>query len=231
MGKALLSLVVLVASGAYVWSQYSEARTGEASLDGASATDQILSDAITAPEKIVLAPMQEESIDLKPVSAPSNNQTTATISVDQTATGSTRSAVIAPPTFQPMPPAPAREAASAPKPQLDAVSAAPKFGAPLPGVYRDGIYRGTAANAYYGIVQLQAIIKGGKLVSVKVLQYPNDRNTSRYINAHALPVLQREAIRAQSAKVDVVSGATLTSDAYAKSLASALTQGRSHQAG
>jgi hypothetical protein len=48
--------------------------------------------------------------------------------------------------------------------------------------------------------------------------YQSDRNTSRYVNAHALPVFQREAIKAQIAAVDFVSGATLTSEAYNKSL-------------
>jgi uncharacterized protein with FMN-binding domain len=56
------------------------------------------------------------------------------------------------------------------------------------------------------------------------LQYPADRSTSRYINAQALPVLDSEVVSAQSALVDIVSGATLTSDAYLRSLNSALRQ-------
>ena len=90
--------------------------------------------------------------------------------------------------------------------------------------YKDGIFPGSVANAYYGNVQVQASIQDGQLVSVKVLQFPNDRNTSRYINSQAIPILQQEAIQSQGGQVDVVSGATLTSEAFIQSLASALSQ-------
>lgn len=98
--------------------------------------------------------------------------------------------------------------------------------AQLQGQYRDGTYRGRVSDAYYGSVQVQANIRGGQLVSVGILQYPNDRRTSRYINAQAIPILQRETIRAQSAHIDTVSGASLTSRAYIRSLSSALSSAR-----
>ncbi|MDR3472756.1 MAG: FMN-binding protein [Devosia sp.] len=91
------------------------------------------------------------------------------------------------------------------------------------GQFRDGTYKGSSANAYYGRVQVSAVVSGGQLVSINVLQYPNDRRTSRYINGQALPRLEQEAIQAQSARVDTVSGATLTSNAYRQSLAAALS--------
>lgn len=94
------------------------------------------------------------------------------------------------------------------------------------GTYKDGNYAGRAVNAYYGLVQVQANVSGSQLVSVDVLQYPKDRRTSRYINSQAIPVLQSEAISAQTAQVDVVSGATLTSEAFARSLDNALGQAR-----
>jgi uncharacterized protein with FMN-binding domain len=92
--------------------------------------------------------------------------------------------------------------------------------------YRDGTYTGPSENAYYGRVQVQVIIASQKIASIKVLDYPQDRRTSRYINSQALPMLQQEVIAADSANVDTVSGATLTSEAYVRSLSSAL-----HQAG
>ncbi len=95
------------------------------------------------------------------------------------------------------------------------------------GGYRDGLYVGTPEDAYYGIVQVQANVQGGQLVSVKVLRFPNDRSTSRYINSQAIPILQQEAIAAQIGQVDVVSGATLTSEAFIQSLANALDQAAS----
>jgi uncharacterized protein with FMN-binding domain len=71
-------------------------------------------------------------------------------------------------------------------------------------------------------VQVQVSIQGGALKSVQFLQYPNDRRTSRQINDIAMPYLQQEAIQAQSASVDIVSGATLTSQGFEMSLQSAL---------
>ena len=92
------------------------------------------------------------------------------------------------------------------------------------GQYRDGSYQGVASDAYYGLVQVEADVKNGQLVAVKILQYPNDRNTSRYINSQAIPILNQEAIQAQRGQVDFVSGATLTSGAYVRSLSDALSQ-------
>ena len=97
--------------------------------------------------------------------------------------------------------------------------------------YKDGSYKGSVADAYYGNVQVQANVQNGQLVSVKILQYPNDRNTSRYINSQALPMLRQEAIQAQTSQIDFISGATLTSNAFVQSLAAALSQARSGQSG
>ncbi len=99
--------------------------------------------------------------------------------------------------------------------------------APKPkGLYNEGTYTGNRADAYYGIVQVQATIQGGKIVDVQFLQYPNDRSTSRYINGQAMPYLKQEAIQAQSANVDIVSGATDTSIAFQESLGAALAQAK-----
>ena len=94
------------------------------------------------------------------------------------------------------------------------------------GQYADGSYTGSPADAYYGTVQIQAVIKGGKLTAVNFLSYPNDRSTSRSINARAMPQLKTEAIQAQSANVDGVSGATDTSQAFIQSLGSALAEAK-----
>jgi uncharacterized protein with FMN-binding domain len=65
-------------------------------------------------------------------------------------------------------------------------------------------------------------ISGGKITDVTALQYPNDRNKSVEINSQALPMLRSEALAAQSATIDTISGATYTSDGYTQSLQSAL---------
>lgn len=91
-------------------------------------------------------------------------------------------------------------------------------------VYKDGSYTGTAADALYGNIQVKASIKDGKITAVEFLQYPNDRRLSVQINQQAMPYLQQEAIKAQSAHVNGVSGATDTSQAFVQSLSSALSQ-------
>ena len=111
----------------------------------------------------------------------------------------------------------------APTPATPA-SGAPTAVASLDGRYRDGGYVGAAVDAYYGPMQVKANVSGGRIVSIDVLQYPADRRTSKRINSEALPALESEAISAQSAQVDIVSGATLTSEAYARSLDSALSR-------
>ncbi len=94
------------------------------------------------------------------------------------------------------------------------------------GQYVDGNYTGSVADAYYGYVQVQAIIQGGKITDVKFLQYPSSHSTSVYINSQAMPYLTQEAIQAQSANINGVSGATATSQAFAQSLYSALAKAK-----
>ncbi len=88
--------------------------------------------------------------------------------------------------------------------------------------FRDGTYTGVQANAYYGIVTVKAVIQGGKLTDVQFVDYPHDRRTSQWINSQAMPWLTQEAVQAQSAQVDIISGATLTSQAFIQSLQAAL---------
>jgi uncharacterized protein with FMN-binding domain len=88
--------------------------------------------------------------------------------------------------------------------------------------YKDGTYTGPTVDVNYGLVQVQAKVQNGKITAVQFLQYPTDRRTSQQINAIAVPYLQQEAIQAQSANVDIVSGATLTSEGFQMSLQSAL---------
>ena len=92
------------------------------------------------------------------------------------------------------------------------------------GAYKDGTYNGSVDDAVWGNVQVQIVIQNGIIASVKFLQYPNDRSRSININAYADPVLCNEAIQAQSANVDTVTGATDTSDAFIQSLTDALAQ-------
>ncbi|GAC1349192.1 MAG: hypothetical protein NVSMB27_20000 [Ktedonobacteraceae bacterium] len=97
----------------------------------------------------------------------------------------------------------------------------------VPGsLYKDGSYTGSVADAYWGVVQVKAIIQNGKINDVQFLQYPSDRNRSIEINNYADPQLTSEAIQAQSANVDIVTGATDSSDAFMQSLSDALSQAK-----
>jgi uncharacterized protein with FMN-binding domain len=74
----------------------------------------------------------------------------------------------------------------------------------------------------YGTVQVQVVIQGGQITDVQFLNHPSGREESNQINQYAMPILIEEAIASQSADVQVVSGATLTSRAFIDSLQSAL---------
>ena len=92
--------------------------------------------------------------------------------------------------------------------------------------WNDGTFLGSNEDAYYGNVQVQAVISGGRLTDVIFLNYPQDNNRSKEKSAHATPILKTEAISSQSANVNTVSGATYTSEAFKKSLTSALAQAK-----
>lgn len=92
------------------------------------------------------------------------------------------------------------------------------------GSGKNGTYTGSAAETMYGPVQVRATVSGGKLTRVDVLQVPDNGRYEAEIVADALPILQSEALSAQSADIDIVSGATFTSQGYAQSLQSALNQ-------
>ena len=111
----------------------------------------------------------------------------------------------------------------APKPK-PAPTPAP---APAPkGQYNNGSYDGSTADALYGNLQVQAIISGGKLTDIKFLQYPSDGGHTKEVTDYALPRLKQEAIAGQTANVDIVSGATMTSEAFRQSLADALIRAK-----
>jgi len=92
------------------------------------------------------------------------------------------------------------------------------------GSFKDGSYTGGAADAQWGNVQVKISIQNGRLTNVQFLQYPNHRDRSVEINDYAMPQLTSEAIQAQSSQVDIISGATDTSEAFMQSLGDALSQ-------
>jgi uncharacterized protein with FMN-binding domain len=83
---------------------------------------------------------------------------------------------------------------------------------------------GDTVQTRWGPVQVQITVAGGQITDVTPVQYPNGNGRDQEINSYALPVLAQEALAAQSANIDHVSGATVTSDGYVQSLQSAIDQ-------
>ncbi|MFD4598468.1 FMN-binding protein [Streptomyces sp. NPDC058464] len=81
---------------------------------------------------------------------------------------------------------------------------------------------GDTVQTRWGPVQVKVTIKSGKITDVTAVQYPSDNPRDQQINDYALPQLRSEALAAQSASIDTVSGATYTSQGYQQSLQSAL---------
>ncbi|MFG2957043.1 FMN-binding protein [Streptomyces sp. NPDC048291] len=81
---------------------------------------------------------------------------------------------------------------------------------------------GDTVQTRWGPVQVKVTIRSGKITDVTAVQYPSDNPRDQEINQYALPQLRSEALAAQSASIDTVSGATYTSQGYQQSLQSAL---------
>lgn len=83
-------------------------------------------------------------------------------------------------------------------------------------------YQWTAVQTRFGAVQVQVTVSGGTVTDVTALQLTDDDRKSVQISNRAAPLLRSEVLAAQSADVQTVSGATVTSNAYLTSLQAAL---------
>lgn len=119
----------------------------------------------------------------------------------------------APSSTAPAPKAPATEAPA---------TTAPATKAPATKSSGTITVNGPAVQTRWGPVQVQVKIKSGKITDVVVLQQPTGERRDEEINSYALPILHDEVIAAQSADIDTVSGATVTTDGYIQSLQAAL---------
>jgi uncharacterized protein with FMN-binding domain len=85
-----------------------------------------------------------------------------------------------------------------------------------------GTYAGSVVRTRFGTVQVQITVKAGAITDVTALQLTDDDRKSVQISNRAAPLLRAAVIKAQSAQVQTISGATVTSDAYLSSLQAAL---------
>ena len=83
-------------------------------------------------------------------------------------------------------------------------------------------YEGDTVMTQWGPVQVQLTVAGGRITAAGVLQAPSGNHRDEEINSYAVPILNQEVVAAQNADIDMVSGATVTSDGYLQSLQSAL---------
>ncbi|MBU4216088.1 MAG: FMN-binding protein [Actinobacteria bacterium] len=103
------------------------------------------------------------------------------------------------------------------------VAAGTAAGAAAGATTASQVLTGSVVSTRYGNVQVAVTFTNGVISSVATLQAPSGRESSQ-INAYATPILAKEAVAANSATIDTVSGATFTSQAYTKSLQSAIDQ-------
>jgi uncharacterized protein with FMN-binding domain len=87
---------------------------------------------------------------------------------------------------------------------------------------KDGSYTGQSTDTRYGPVQVKITVSGGTITAVDVPVYPTESFRDQQINRRAVPQLVSETLKAQSSHIDMVSGATFTSDGYIGSLQSAI---------
>jgi uncharacterized protein with FMN-binding domain len=106
-----------------------------------------------------------------------------------------------------------------------AATAAPTAAAAAPAAAaKSGTFTGATVQTRWGPVQVQIVVADGKVTSAAAIQYPNSNGRDQQINSYAIPQLNAEAVAASSAKIDMVSGATVTSTGYLKSLQDAIDQ-------
>lgn len=87
---------------------------------------------------------------------------------------------------------------------------------------RSGTFDGDTVVTRFGRVQVRIVVADGRIATVKAVQVPTGDRHNDAINARAVPILDAAAVEAQSADLDLVSGATLTSQGYMQSLQSAI---------
>ena len=102
-------------------------------------------------------------------------------------------------------------------------AAAPTAAAPAAAA-KSGTFTGATAQTRWGPVQVQIVVANGKITSAQAVRYPNGNGNDAQINAYAIPQLNAEAVAASSAKIDMISGATVTSGGYLQSLQNAIDQ-------
>ena len=217
-GKLMLSGALILCSGAYAWWQHTEDDRARLAATQPSAQ----------PAKTAMTVSDNRGYTAPPVPVQAAQ--------DAAAEGAARQAKLPPPPEQakdaPTRPLDAPTAVdntppAQPAPPVAVASNIPPEAPPPPSDhYANGDFTGPSTDTPWGTVQVVARIQNGAIAEIEPIDYPQHRRRSVQINEWALPLLEREAIQAQSANVDIVSQATTTSVGYLQSLAGALAQAK-----
>ena len=166
-------------------------------------------------KKIVLAVMTTISGLVMLFSYHTSTQGVAATTPEETDSGNTQSDAGATTTAPSATPAASSTASASATPTASASS-------PASGSGGDGTYTGDAVETRWGTVQVEITVENGRITSADAIQFPNENPKDQQINAYAVPALNAEVVQAQSASIDAVSGATVTSGGYIESLQSAI---------
>lgn len=112
--------------------------------------------------------------------------------------------------------------AGTPSAGVGALANPPAGSSPL----RDGEFTGSLVTVKYGQIQVRITVGGGRMTDVTALRLPNGDPMSVKYSERSGPILREEALAAQSASFQTVSGATYTASGYTKSLQAALDAAR-----
>lgn len=197
MKKFLLSSAIIVLFGFYLFKTFG------------TDTKQEPATAPTTPTT--------DTSNLQTTNVTTPDQSTATVTVPAATTDTTPAATT--PAATTTTPTPAATTPETP-PTTPAPTTTPK------ALYKDGSYTGPVTDAVFGEMQVKVTVSGGKITDVAMVKFPNDVANSIKINTNALVKWKTETIATQSAKINIVSGATESSVAFRQSLAAALEQAK-----
>lgn len=191
---------------AYVEPPASEAAGSDAAGSASEATASGATPTQTAGTTTLHTPALGSASTSKPV--PGASRATVTVPTSQPANQSSAGSNSTP------------AATAAPTAAATTAATTAPTAAPTKGV--TGSFDGTTVQMKYGPVQVRVVYSNGKITDVVPLQTPTADSRSVQIAQRAVPILRSEALSAQSAKINTVSGATYTSDGYKTSLQSAI---------
>jgi uncharacterized protein with FMN-binding domain len=208
-GKLLLSGGLVLASGAYAWWQH------VGLPENAIPASVAVREPAQAPRRAPLLPLANPPppiVEAAPTPVPIPRRKAPRTETALAAPAITRAPVQVQPEMPP--PEPLQAIQLAPPPPVST------------GRYADGEFVGNSIDTEWGPVQVKVVVRNGDIADAICIVFPIHRRRSAQISEWAIPMLYEEAIKAQSAQIDLVSQASFTSEGYQKSLASALARAR-----